>query len=202
MSYWSQDSSLCTSSYSASSVSTPTISTPSIAPTCQQRSNTDGRSTLSKKRKCMSSQDEDYTLAAARAAHRTDEYFMLQKEWGSYPCDARPRTRREELQMLPARQFSFHIHHFATTDIDGAVCNNFEAFDEQMNELQQEMRISRQFACLEGVRTHLGAEENRRRRQSEEAGDEAAQSVQDKETDATQGVRSTGDHHYQVWNTL
>ncbi|KAA1476896.1 hypothetical protein DENSPDRAFT_844026 [Dentipellis sp. KUC8613] len=96
MSYWSQDSSPCTSLSSASTSFTPTISAPPTMPTHQQQSSTDGSSTLSKKRKSTFSQDQDHTLASTRAARRTDEYFMLQKEWGTYPHDARPRTRREE----------------------------------------------------------------------------------------------------------
>ncbi|KAA1474738.1 hypothetical protein DENSPDRAFT_346194 [Dentipellis sp. KUC8613] len=73
-----------------------------IAPSTGQRRRNDTRSR------------DDLATATAHNARLADEFYKMKHEWLAYPCDARPRSRREELQMLPA------------------LCNNFEAFDEQM----------------------------------------------------------------------
>ncbi|KAA1472138.1 hypothetical protein DENSPDRAFT_838326 [Dentipellis sp. KUC8613] len=45
----------------------------------------------------------DKATFAAENARLEQEWLKVQREWGCYPQQARPRSRREELQKLPAR---------------------------------------------------------------------------------------------------
>ncbi|KAA1472139.1 hypothetical protein DENSPDRAFT_850706 [Dentipellis sp. KUC8613] len=59
----------------------------------------------------------DQATFAAENARLEQEWLKVQREWGCYPQQARPRSRREELQKLPA------------------LCNDFDSFEKQMARL-------------------------------------------------------------------
>ncbi|KAA1472131.1 hypothetical protein DENSPDRAFT_162771 [Dentipellis sp. KUC8613] len=66
------------------------------------------------KREKTSLSQEDPAMVAAHTARMKNEFYLLEEEWRKYPRSARPKTRREELQMLPR------------------LCSDFKSFDEQM----------------------------------------------------------------------
>ncbi|KAA1472137.1 hypothetical protein DENSPDRAFT_163286 [Dentipellis sp. KUC8613] len=70
--------------------------------------------TASQERRDIARVLEEVAAFAEANAPAEREWRTLQMEWECYPWQARPRTRREELQRFPA------------------LCNDFESFEKQM----------------------------------------------------------------------
>ncbi|KAA1472170.1 hypothetical protein DENSPDRAFT_164501 [Dentipellis sp. KUC8613] len=111
MSSWSAGCDSITTLSSASPEPNPTISSP--APP-RRDPHSRSASLSEKKRKNKARLPEDPAVVAACNARAADEFYKVQREWGCYHWRARPKSRREELQRLPA------------------LCNDFESFDKQM----------------------------------------------------------------------
>ncbi|KAA1472135.1 hypothetical protein DENSPDRAFT_162819 [Dentipellis sp. KUC8613] len=117
MSSWSEDCDGSTTLCSVSPESSPTIPSPEIT---YKRSDARGRTASSgkQKRRKETLPVEDLVFDPLYKK-RADEFYKLQEEWGEYPEHARPRSRREELQMLPV------------------LCNDYESFNKQMTYLDK-----------------------------------------------------------------
>ncbi|TFY50504.1 hypothetical protein EVG20_g11479 [Dentipellis fragilis] len=121
MSSWSQDYDDSTTLCSASPESSPIISSPTST---NQRRDPPSRtaSLMKQKQRKGAGPREDPAVVAAYNSRAAREFYKVRSEWECYPWHARPKSRREELQKLPA------------------LCNDFESFDKQMAYLDRTVK--------------------------------------------------------------
>ncbi|TFY66094.1 hypothetical protein EVG20_g4996 [Dentipellis fragilis] len=114
MSNWSLDSQDASVLYSAADSGLTISSSP--APINKREGVFQSRTTSpAKQKRRQSARLPKYpAVIAAQDPRAEEEWRKLQMEWECYPWQARPKSRREELQKLPA------------------LCNDFESFDKQM----------------------------------------------------------------------
>ncbi|TFY66082.1 hypothetical protein EVG20_g4998 [Dentipellis fragilis] len=150
MSSQSQDFANPLTLYATTPDSSPAISSP---PHSHQRTGSFEIKNISKpkpkpKRNHTALSEEDPAMVAGHRARMKDEFYLLEGEWREYPWSARPKTRREELQMLPR------------------LCNDFESFDKQMARLD---RMPNDPGLLSQIRAYMNERAASLERKREEA---------------------------------
>ncbi|TFY56922.1 hypothetical protein EVG20_g8738 [Dentipellis fragilis] len=149
MSNWSLDSQDASVLYSTADSGLTISSSP--APINKREGVSQSRTTspAKQKRRQKPRLPKDPALIAAANDRAEKEWRNLQMEWSCYPWQSRPKSRRQELQKLPA------------------LCNDFESFDKQM------ACVDRRPDDKDGLRPQIRAFMYERRRSLQHQEDEA-----------------------------
>ncbi|KAA1472165.1 hypothetical protein DENSPDRAFT_164322 [Dentipellis sp. KUC8613] len=130
-------------------------SSPAVSASHQPAKKRRAARTASQERRDIARVLEEVAAFAEANAPAEEERRTLQREWGCYPWQARPRTRREELQKFPA------------------LCNDFESFEKQM------ARVDRRAKEPDGLLYQIWDFMNERKRALERQEEEAERQQND-----------------------